>query len=67
MDSADLERMEDIKEELHRCLQEDIFKFSNTPVLVVANKQDLPGALSIMSVAEKLELSKIRLPWCKFS
>ena len=31
-----------------------------TPVLLIANKQDLPGALSEAEVSEKLQLAKLK-------
>merc|ERR1712154_430332 len=52
VDSNDRERIDDstgsdnsAKEELHRMLAED--ELRNTPLLVFANKQDLPNAMSV--------------------
>ncbi|UJR35908.1 hypothetical protein I4U23_028649 [Adineta vaga] len=56
VDSNDAERMEDAKEELHRLASED--ELQNAAILVLANKQDLPNALSLEQIKEKLDLSK---------
>ena len=39
-------------------LEEEELK--NVIVLVMANKQDLPNAMSVEEIAEKLEIEKIR-------
>ena len=44
VDSADKERIEIAKQELELMLQEEELK--GVPVLVLANKQDLPNALN---------------------
>ena len=65
VDSNDRERIVDhgdygvsAKEELHRLLASD--QLRNAAVLVLANKQDLPNALSTDEVVNRLEMSKIR-------
>lgn len=57
VDSNDAERMEEAKDELHRMLRED--ELRNVPVLIFANKQDLPNALSPQQVSERLEVTKL--------
>ena len=57
VDSNDSERIEDAKEELNRILQEDRLKDSK--ILIYANKQDLPKAMSVSSIAEALELKSL--------
>eukprot|EP01084_Bolivina_argentea_P106583 190692_1 len=62
-DSSDLVSQDDeivftAKEELHRMLQEDELK--DAVVLVLANKQDLPNAMSVNEVTERLSLNKLR-------
>merc|ERR1712129_5640 len=59
VDSNDRERIDDAsgsdnsaKEELHRMLAED--ELRDAVVLVFANKQDLPNAMSVNEVTEKL-------------
>jgi len=46
------------KEELHRMLAED--ELRDAVLLVFANKQDLPNALSVQKITEKLQLNNIR-------
>merc|ERR1712154_251722 len=46
------------KEELHRMLAED--ELRDAAVLVFANKQDLPNAMSVNEVTEKLGLNQPR-------
>ena len=63
-DSNDRERMGECKDELWRFLGEDELKESI--LLVLANKQDLPNAMSTQELTEKLELNSIRnRDWCK--
>mmetsp|Transcript_2963 Transcript_2963/g.8387 ORF Transcript_2963/g.8387 Transcript_2963/m.8387 type:complete len:233 (+) Transcript_2963:65-763(+) len=56
-DSSDRERTEDAAFELQRMLAEDDLR--GVPLLVFANKQDLPGAMSPAEVAESLGLHSI--------
>lgn len=65
VDSNDQERMDasagtesSAKEELHRMLAED--ELRDAVLLVFANKQDLPNALSVQKITEKLQLNTIR-------
>ena len=65
VDSNDKERMSDergfdnsAKEELFRMLSEDELK--DVALLVLANKQDLPNALSVKNITEKLKLNNIK-------
>merc|ERR1712045_24365 len=64
-DSNDRERIDDssgadnsAKEELHRMLAED--ELRDAVLLVFANKQDLPNAMSVNEVTEKLGLNQLR-------
>jgi len=57
VDSADRRRLEDCKKELHALLQEE--RLLGATLLVFANKQDLPGALSVEEIKEILGLEKI--------
>ncbi|KAK7498927.1 hypothetical protein BaRGS_00009736 [Batillaria attramentaria] len=57
VDSADRERLVESREELHNVLSSD--EMRGVPVVVLANKQDLPGAASVSEVADKMELSKL--------
>ncbi|XP_062898626.1 ADP-ribosylation factor-like protein 9 [Mobula hypostoma] len=55
VDSADPTRMPLAKQELHQLVQGD----STLPVVVLANKQDLKGACTILEVHQKLSLDKL--------
>ena len=56
VDSSDTERIATSKQEFHAILEEEELK--DAAVLVFANKQDLPGALSDAQVTEGLGLHK---------
>merc|ERR1712087_530274 len=64
VDSNDKERIDDsssdssAKEELHRMLAED--ELRDAALLVLANKQDLPNAMSVNEVTERLSLNQLR-------
>ena len=58
VDSNDKERIEDAREELHKMLVEDELK--DALVLVLANKQDLPGAMTVTEVTEGLDMHSIK-------
>lgn len=53
---TDPERVSDAREELKKLMQEEQLK--DAGLLVFANKQDLPGAMSANQVSEKLELNQ---------
>eukprot|EP00434_Breviolum_minutum_P025769 symbB.v1.2.022780.t1/scaffold2060.1/size90856/2 len=55
VDSSDHHRIQEAKQELWRMLKEPDF-FAQAPVLVLANKQDLPDAMSVREMTEKLGL-----------
>ncbi|KAF4599576.1 hypothetical protein EYR40_006671 [Pleurotus pulmonarius] len=58
VDSQDRERVDEAKQELHRILSDREMK--ECLLLVFANKQDLPGAMSPAEVTEKLGLHRMR-------
>ncbi|TGZ81660.1 ARF/SAR superfamily [Ascodesmis nigricans] len=58
IDSNDRDRIEEARQELHRIMQDREMK--DTLLLVFANKQDLPGAMSPTEVTDKLQLSKLK-------
>ena len=58
VDSNDRDRIDAANEELHRMLNED--ELRDAVVLVFANKQDLPNALSPADVTNKLGLPALR-------
>jgi len=57
VDSADQRRLMDCKAELHKLLQQE--KLAGASLLIFANKQDLPGALSSKDIAKVLDLQTI--------
>merc|ERR1711916_364944 len=57
VDSNDRERMEECREELQSLLQ--AAELRNAVVLIYANKQDLPNALPVANVTERLKLSHV--------
>ncbi|XP_039985962.1 ADP-ribosylation factor-like protein 14 [Xiphias gladius] len=54
VDSWDHERMDEARKELHRVLRYESLR--GVPLVVLANKQDLPGALSPEALCLKLDL-----------
>eukprot|EP00252_Welwitschia_mirabilis_P021810 TRINITY_DN5708_c0_g1_i1.p1 TRINITY_DN5708_c0_g1~~TRINITY_DN5708_c0_g1_i1.p1 ORF type:complete len:182 (+),score=32.39 TRINITY_DN5708_c0_g1_i1:163-708(+) len=58
VDSNDRERIAEARDELHRMLNED--ELRNAVLLVFANKQDLPNAMSAAEVTDKLGLHSLR-------
>jgi len=58
VDSNDRERVNEAKDELNKMLGED--ELRDAVLLVFANKQDLPNAMSCADLSEKLGLSAIR-------
>merc|ERR1711995_76193 len=51
VDSNDRDRVGEARDELHRMLNED--ELTRAPVLVLANKQDMPNAMNEYEVSEK--------------
>merc|ERR1711998_31846 len=54
VDSNDRDRIEDAREELCKFLNEEMLQ--SVPVLVFANKQDLPGVMGADEIAKRLGL-----------
>uniref|UniRef100_A0A3Q3WJY3 ADP-ribosylation factor 5 n=1 Tax=Mola mola TaxID=94237 RepID=A0A3Q3WJY3_MOLML len=61
IDTNDPERIKEAGEELHSMLEEDELK--NVALLVFANKQDLPRAMSVSDITEALRLKGVPQPW----
>lgn len=57
VDSADRERMIEAREELFGILDSD--EMRGVPVVIVANKQDLPGSQSVAQIVDQLCLQKL--------
>ena len=58
VDSNDRDRIDENREELHKMLAEE--ELRDAVLLVFANKQDLPGALTCPEITDKLGLHTIR-------
>lgn len=58
VDSGDKKRLEETSVELYELLADD--KLQNVPLLVYANKQDLPDSLSAADLAQSLGLHSIK-------
>ncbi|XP_076810408.1 ADP-ribosylation factor 1-like [Clavelina lepadiformis] len=58
IDSADGARFDEAREELFGILNDD--QMCRVPILVMANKQDLPGAASVSKIAEVLMLNTLK-------
>jgi len=58
VDSNDRERAVEAREELSKMLQED--ELRDAVLLVFANKQDLPNAMSAAEITDKLGLNQLR-------
>ena len=61
VDSNDRERMDEVEEQLHKIINEEELK--NVSLLILANKQDLPNALSQNDIVELLGLKKLKRKW----
>ncbi|KAM4627551.1 ADP-ribosylation factor-like protein 14 [Polymixia lowei] len=57
VDSWDLRRLEETRKELHQVLRFQSLK--RVPLVVLANKQDLPGALNPAELSLRLDLRKV--------
>ncbi|CAL5326200.1 unnamed protein product [Camellia sinensis] len=63
VDSNDRERILEARDELHRMLNED--ELRDATLLVFANKQDLPNAMNVAEITDKLGLNSIhQRHWC---
>jgi len=58
VDASDIERMEEAKQEIQHLFRQE--ELSHIPMLVFANKQDLPNALSAEELATRLGLTSKR-------
>ena len=58
VDSADHERIDENAEQLHSLLSDEQLKHAK--LLVYANKQDLPNAMNVPTICEKLKLTKLQ-------
>jgi small GTP-binding protein len=61
VDANDASRIEEAKEELFALMDAD--QLRDCPLLVIANKQDLPHSMTTAEVVNKLDLRKLRSKW----
>lgn len=61
VDSTDVNRLPESAEEMRLMMEKPELK--DTVLLVLANKQDLPNALNVSQLVNKLELHKIQQDW----
>lgn len=61
VDSADTDRLDEAKEELHAMLNDDLLK--DVLVLVFLNKQDMDSALKPPELMKRLGLASIKQEW----
>ncbi|CAD2213245.1 ADP-ribosylation factor family/Signal recognition particle receptor beta subunit/50S ribosome-binding GTPase/Ras of Complex, Roc, domain of DAPkinase/Gtr1/RagA G protein conserved region/Ras family/Elongation factor Tu GTP binding domain containing protein, putative [Angomonas deanei] len=57
IDAADGKRVQEAKEVMEQCLEEE--KLAGVPFLIFANKQDLIGAMSPEEMSEELNLTEL--------
>lgn len=61
IDSNDVPRMDVARDELYGVLESH--ELENVPLLILANKQDLPYAEPVSKMAEHLNLPSLKRPW----
>jgi len=61
VDSNDRERVKEARAELEKMLSED--ELRDAALLVFANKQDLPNAMSVAELTDKLGLHALKRKW----
>ena len=61
IDSNDIGRLPEVKEELHQLLSEDQLRKSR--VLIYSNKIDLPDSIDCGDIAKKIDLNSIKQRW----
>jgi len=58
IDSSDEERFDEAKNELFKIVDDDLLK--NVPILILANKSDLPNSIGIYNLTTKLDIKKFK-------
>ncbi|XP_071374673.1 ADP-ribosylation factor-like protein 14 [Centroberyx affinis] len=57
VDSSDTQRLDEARRELENTLKSDLLK--GRPVVVLTNKQDVSGALTVTDITERFNLRKV--------
>jgi len=60
VDSSDVERLEEARDELHRIIRET--SLQKAAILVIANKQDMKDAVPVDIISKQLALDRIQQP-----
>ena len=58
MDAADTDRIDESRDRLNEVLSSD--ELNGAPLIVLANKQDLPGAMRTSELTQRLGLNTLR-------
>lgn len=61
VDSADRDRIDENAEQLKKLMDDEELK--DCSLMIYANKQDVPGAMTCPELTEKLGLCQLRRPW----
>ena len=61
VDSSDVLRLEEAREELFGVLEDENMR--DVPFVIMANKQDMPGAISPAQMIDRLQLRKLHSKW----
>jgi ADP-ribosylation factor 6 len=64
VDSSNKESFKDLQNEIHSILNDELLQ--KTPVLILANKQDLSGAYSPSELIDFLKLKELKQNWSIF-
>lgn len=59
IDSLDKDRIQEVKEEIHKMNEDELLK--DVPFLIFANKQDLPNCMNVTEIFEKLNLYDLKV------
>lgn len=59
VDSVDKARLQEAREDFHGMLADSGLQ-KDVPILVLANKQDLPDAISLADIEMQLDLAKVK-------
>ena len=59
VDSNDHDRIDVVRDRLHNCMRNEELLERNSCFLIFANKQDMPGAMTVVEITEKLDLHNL--------
>uniref|UniRef100_A0A7S4IHE5 ADP-ribosylation factor n=1 Tax=Vannella robusta TaxID=1487602 RepID=A0A7S4IHE5_9EUKA len=63
LDSNDRDRIHEAKEELYKVLADNLADSTNIPLLLFANKQDLPNAMPVSEIIQILDFNTLQRLW----